>query len=226
MTSISDTHTPDSRIDSSTSESAGAQPRSRHNSTALLMLPAPLSANRSPPAATSGSTPGLSQQLSDEVYQPEPTSASSHRLVSPVYSDQYADPSATSYPAPQPRYPSMNIPFDGQVSRSGGNTPVLRNSTVSSHYPGETHNPFRASVVQPLSAGYEDPQIATTYSPEPEDPFTLGRTRGVALSDDGPVPGPDGVRRVRNKRASTQPPQQNRYSRQSVYLPPGAAPPQ
>jgi chitin synthase len=55
--------------------------------------------------------------------------------------------------------------------------------------------------------------------------------RGVSLSDNGPVPGPDGVRRVSRPpaRRTSQPPQQNRYSRTtSLYatLPPGAAPPQ
>ncbi|KAI0001725.1 chitin synthase-domain-containing protein [Russula vinacea] len=69
--------------------------------------------------------------------------------------------------------------------------------------------------------------VGPSSSPSPSG--RRSRARGVSLSDNGPVPGPDGVRRVsRPSRRTSQPPQQNRYSRTtSVYasLPPGAAPP-
>lgn len=56
------------------------------------------------------------------------------------------------------------------------------------------------------------------------------RSRGVQLTDNGPLSGNDRVRRVSRSqgRRASQTPNQNRYSRSSaVYsLPPGAAPPQ
>jgi chitin synthase len=212
MTSNSDTNHPDSRLDSSTTESF-SQPRPRHDSNALLMLPAPLAVNR---IATTASTPSGS----DEAYSSEPSSH--HRLLGSPISAEPSPDSPYGYAAPQPRHPAPVIGYEGQI-RSAGSTPVLRNSVVPNQYPGETQNPFRSS--QPQVAGYEESQPMFT---DPEDPSPVNRTRGVRLSDHGPVPGPDGVRRVaRGRRNSAQQPPQNRYSRGSAYinLPPGAAPP-
>ena len=162
-------------------------------------------------------------------------SSSNQRLIpSPASPDYPTD----SYEAPAPRYPA-NTSFESQISRTAGGTgAVLRNPTLSSQYPGETSNPFQMS--EPLSVGFEEHQA---YNVEPEEYSTSpvsvtapGRNqqgRGISLSDNGPVPGPGGVRRVSrpiskaSRPTSTTPPNQNRYSRGSSYnLPPGAAPPQ
>ena len=166
-------------------------------------------------------------------------SSSNQRLIpGPTSPDMY---SPDSYDAPAPRY-SANTSFESQISRAAGGTgAVLRNPTLSSQYPGETSNPFRMS--EPLSVGSEEHQA---YNAEPEEyptssvsaalltgPARNLQGRGFSLSDNGPVPGPGGVRRVSRpisktpRPTSTTPPNQNRYSRGSSYnLPPGAAPPQ
>jgi len=212
-------------VDSSTTESTPSVPyasgtRSRHDSNGLLTLPAPLSASRNPTSVTSTSSAAMSRSSDDVVYS-DVGSTSNQRLVS-TPQDQYID----SYTeAPTPRYPQ----FDAHVARAGG---VLRNQTISSQYPGETQNPFRS---EPHVATYDDQYGG--YSAEPEDmspppvpsKYHQGG-RGVSLSDNGPVPGPEGVRRVARpsvRRPTSQAPQ-NRYSRSSTAfnLPPGAAPPQ
>jgi chitin synthase len=194
------------------------------------MLPAPLGR---PPTSSSG---GLSRS-SEDNYTSDLGTGSHQRLIpSPISPDQYNE----SYEAPTPGYPVGNMSFESQISRTAGGTgAVLRNPTVSSQYPGETPNPFRNS--EPYSAGYDD-QHAFTAEPEeyPSSPTTATpltyrqqQSRGVSLSDHGPVPGPEGVRRVsRPTSKTTRPtsqtmPNQNRYSRGSTYnLPAGAAPPQ
>lgn len=208
----------------------GGTQRPRYDSNALLMLPAPLAGLGKPPTSSSG---GASRS-SEDAYMSDVGSSSHQRLIpSPTSPDQYND----SFEAPAPRYPVGNSSFETQISRAAGNNgAVLRNPTLSSHYPGETANPFYNS--EPYAAGYED---AVTF--EPEYPASAATTitpthrhqqsRGISLSDNGPVPGPEGVRRVsRPTGKSTRPPSQtaanqNRYSRASSYaLPPGAAPPQ
>jgi chitin synthase len=194
------------------------------------MLPAPLGR---PPTSSSGAL----SRSSEDNYTSDLGSTSHQRLIpSPGSLDHYTD----AYEAPAPRYPVGNLSFESQISRTAGGTgAVLRNPTVSSQYPGETPNPFRSS--EPYSAGYEDQHA---FSAEPEEyasspttatPLTYRQQqgRGVSLSDHGPVPGPEGVRRVaRPVSKTTRPPSQtapnqNRYSRGSIYnLPPGAAPPQ
>lgn len=238
MASNSDNYHPGSGgFDSSTVESTpySGAPRQRHDSNALLTLPAPLAGLGRPP--TSSSSVGLSRS-SEDAYMSDVGSSSNQRLIpSPASPDMYSD----SYEAPSPRYPvPQNSSFESQVSRTAGNTgAILRNPTLSNQYPGETPNPFRHS--EPYSAGLED---SHAFTAEPEDyptsPTTSSplthrqqQSRGVSLSDRGPVPGPGGVRRVSRPVAkaprptSSTPPNQNRYSRSSTYnLPPGAAPPQ
>jgi len=231
IASNSDHYHPDSGgFDSSTVDSAqynNAQ-RPRHDSNTLLMLPAPLGR---PPTSSSG---GLSRS-SEDNYTSDVGSNSHQRLI-PASPDQYID----SYDTPTPRY-TANPSFESQISRTAGSTgAVLRNPTMSNQYPGETPNPFRNS--EPYSAGYEDQHMAFSAEPEeyPSSPTTATplthrqlQSRGVSLSDRGPVPGPEGVRRVSRPTSKTTrptsqtPPNQNRYSRGSTYnLPPGAAPPQ
>jgi chitin synthase len=194
------------------------------------MLPAPLGR---PPISPNGVS-----RSSEDNYTSDVGSTSHQRLIpSPGSPDQFND----AYEAPTPRYPVANASFESQISRTAGGTgAVLRNPTMSSQYPGETPNPFRNS--EPYSAGYEDQNA--TFSAEPEEyapslttttPLThrQQQSRGVSLSDHGPVPGPGGVRRVSRPTSKTARPtsqtlpNQNRYSRGSTYnLPPGAAPPQ
>jgi chitin synthase len=236
IASNSDNYHPGSGgFDSSTVDSAlyNAGQRPRHDSNTLLMLPAPL--GRPPTSST-----GVSRS-SEDNYMSDMGSNSHQRLIpSPGSPDQYHD----AYEAPAPRYPAGNGSFESQISRTAGGTgAVLRNPTMSSQYPGETPNPFRNS--EPYSAGYEDQHALSSEpeeyatSPTASSPTTTSYThrhqqsRGVSLSDHGPVPGPEGVRRVsRPASKSTRPtsqtlPNQNRYSRGSTYnLPPGAAPPQ
>jgi chitin synthase len=186
------------------------------------MLPAPLGR---PPSG------GVSRSSEDHNYTSDVGSISHQRLLqeSP---DQYHE----TFEAPTPRYPVVgNTSVESQISRTAGSTgAVLRNPTLSNQYPGETQNPF--------SAGYDDQHTAFTAEPEEYPPTPTTATalthrqlqgRGISLSDYGPVPGPEGVRRVsrpmsRNARPPSQTlPNQNRYSRASSHnLPPGAAPPQ
>jgi chitin synthase len=94
-------------------------------------------------------------------------------------------------------------------------------------HPVEVMNSNRLSM-QAQVATYDEAN-GLSFVPDPDDvPLAANRARGVSLADNGPVPGPDGVRRIaRARRNSSQRPPQNRYSRNSVYdLPPGAAPPQ
>ena len=227
---------PQQQFDQSTYESSYSSgggppvpPRSRHDSTGqVLMLPTPLSVSRTTPAATtpSVSTVALSRS-SEEGYTSD--IGSQQRLVSPQESmedERYQSPSN----------------FEARVSRSGG---VLRQGTVSAQYPGETPNAYQYS---PQTAGFDDPSAPFVAEPDdlPPTPPSQPRGRGISLSDNGPVPGPGGVRRVSrqpNRRPSSQAPQQqqqqqaqqqqqqqnqnqNRYSRTFTNLPPGAAPPQ
>jgi chitin synthase len=177
------------------------------------MLPAPLAVTASPP--TAGATLGVSRSSDENTHLSDITSTSRQRLIpSPQSGESPISPYDQPSSGQQPSYS-----FEGQ-SGSNASTPVQRHPTS---------NPFRNSF--PI-LNYEDnaqPWLAT----EPEDPNSLAtpRPRGVSLADNGPVPGPDGVRRVSRapgRRPTSQQPPQNRYSRSSVYsnLPPGAAPPQ
>lgn len=144
----------------------------------------------------------------------------------------------SSYPSVGPQgdvYSPQPNSIESYVNRAGlgaNGGVVLRQGTMSSSYPGETPNPYRTTV--PQTAGYDDDQSATNES---DDTASMNvpigqaaRSRGVALADNGPVPGPEGgVRRVarpQSRRPSSQQMSPNRYSRSSMYqLPPGAAPP-
>lgn len=181
------------------------------------MLPAPLAVNR--PMMSSTSTVGASRS-SEDNYLSDSGSGSNQRLIpSPQSLDHDSFESAgtgqrlvspTSYETPLPRIPHS--------ANSRG---------VSSPQTSPLDNPFRHTT-SPTS--YEDSQ---PYIPEYPEESNANRNagRGVRLTDSGPVPGPDGVRRVSRqagRRPTSQVPPQNRYSRSSaVYsLPPGAAPPQ
>lgn len=227
LASNSDTFTPPSGgFDSSTMDSMnfnGGQ-RPRHDSNALLMLPAPLAVPRQP---TSSATLIGAPRSSDENTYNSDISGSNLRLIpSPQSIDQYSDESRMST-GPRYRAPSPAVPYDTPVSRVPL-SPNPRNSVGPVVFPEarDSRDPFRTSMASPTS--YDD----TIYSAETEDvnPGIRGAGRGVRLTDSGPVPGPEGVRRVSRpsgKRPTSQAPPQNRYSRSSTYnLPPGAAPPQ
>ncbi|KAI9569429.1 glycosyltransferase family 2 protein [Boletus coccyginus] len=225
MASTSDINHPPSNggPDSSTSESSRSTPfsaRQRHDSNGPLVLPPPLSSNRMLASAPSGSPVGMSRSSEEIAYISDMGSISNQRLVSSP-SDQYGDVYSDS---PIPRYPQ----FDAQVARTAGtNGGVFRNSTLSSQYPGETQNPFYTSEAQAVA--YDDQYGIETEEMPPHIP-NQRQSRGVSLSDNGPVPGPDGVRRVARPTSRRPPSQapQNRYSRPSTAhnLPPGAASPQ
>jgi len=205
----------DSRgFDATTLESSnytqGSGSRPRHDSQ-LLMLPAPLSVNRSSPSPMSA--PRLSRS-SEDAGGPD---SSRQRLIS---SPQSLDDTPEHSPSRSSRYTS---PASAEHSNNGTVRPS-RNET----------NPFVQSNSQrtmpeydrvPLSADPEE-YFPGNYTPSPSSQSQAHRNKGISLTDNGPVPGPDGVRRVARKRQSQQSPPQNRYSRGSTYLPPGAASPQ
>lgn len=211
--------------------------RPRHDSNQLLMLPAPLSVTRGMPSATgSTSTSGLSRS-SEDGYEP----GSSHsRLISSQsgMDDRYGNSADNMPTSPSAKYMSPTTSsFESQVSRAAGNTGgALRQSTVPSRHPGETQNPYRlpephgvaAMDYDRMSYSAEPEPMSPRSPPHPAQPQPAHKPpRGVSLVDNGPVSGPDGVRRVARKRPTSQAPPQNRYSRNSGYgLPPGAAPPQ
>ncbi|KZT27507.1 glycosyltransferase family 2 protein [Neolentinus lepideus HHB14362 ss-1] len=240
MVSSAETSQPPSQnYDSSTyndSNYGGGGQRPRYDSNQLLMLPIPLSVNKpmpATPATTSSSLMSGAARSSDETNSAQSDGyGSSHRLTSsPPSAEQPYETQEDPYahlPSPMARYQGPS--FESQVARAAGNNGVLRSMTVSSQHPGETFNPYYNT--QPQAVGYGEQHQG--YSTEPEDmqalaPPANARQRGISLMDNGPVSGPDGVRRVsrpQGRRPTSQAPPQNRYSRQSTGLPPGAAPPQ
>lgn len=209
MNSNSDlTHQNQTPYDSSTVDSTTYSPRPRHDSNTLLMLPAPLAVNR--PMMSSSSTVGA--RSSEDNYVSDSGTGPHARLIStPQTVDNYSYSEESAQRLVSPTTSAYDSPY-------GRATPPQ---------PPPTHdpqNPFRSQSSSP----YPD---NSAYMPEYEDP-RHSSGRGVQLADGGPVPGPDGVRRVSRqpgRRPSSQvPQQQNRYSRSSMQfnLPPGAAPPQ
>ncbi|KAI0931177.1 hypothetical protein AcW1_001351 [Taiwanofungus camphoratus] len=241
------------QFDQETYESAGSipPPRPRKDSNQLLMLPAPLSVNNRPAGSTTASvsTSGLSRSSEEGGYTSD--IGSQQRLVSsppqdyqddydgsPFSQQSYAQQQYSQQPHPQQSYSQQPGAFEARVSRTAGaNSGVLRQSTTASQYPGETYNPYGYQQ----TTRYEEPHVPFV-SNEPEEMIipplpppsaAPARSRGVSLADNGPVPGPGGVRRVSRqtgRRTTSQAPPQNRYSRTSpstyMNLPPGAAPPQ
>ncbi|KAF8167592.1 glycosyltransferase family 2 protein [Crassisporium funariophilum] len=200
-------------FDASTLDSSSYNntPRPRHDSNALLMLPAPLAVSR--PMMSSASSVGMSRS-SEDNYTSDNGSGSNLRLISSPSTDQYVESPES---ASAQRLLSPSSPYDSRgFGRNGPPQP-----------PSMTEqNPFRSQTTSPMS--YED----SAYSAEYEDAAAAARGgRGVRLTDSGPVPGPEGVRRVSRptgRRPTSQAPSQNRYSRNSTVfsLPPGAAAPQ
>ncbi|PCH34443.1 glycosyltransferase family 2 protein [Wolfiporia cocos MD-104 SS10] len=167
-----------------------------------------------------------SQYVQQQAQQRQPAPAQRH------HSQQYSQ---------QAYSPQQSQAFEARVVRAAtANSASLRQGPGSSQYPGETYNPYGYPM---SSSGYVDgPHMPFVAEPEempvvpPPPQLAPTRSRGVNLADSGPVPGPNGgVRRVSRqtgRRASSQAPPQNRYSRSSTVspqfgnLPPGAAPPQ
>lgn len=181
------------------------------------MLPAPLSVNRPSPSASRLS------RTSEDAGGPD---SSRQRLISsPQSSDER---SGYDTPDNSPSMPSSSrytSPTPAESSNNGTSRPA-RNSVDT--------NPFVYSNSQRMMPEYDrvsptadsEEYTAGNFTPSPSSQSHTRRARGVSLTDNGPVPGPDGVRRVARKRQSQQSPPQNRYSRGSAYLPPGAAMPQ
>jgi chitin synthase len=150
------------------------------------------------PTTYGGSSSSVTRS-SEEVHSDH--SSSHHRLVSSPASEQ---PHEDHYGVSSRRTSPGRASNDHQSARK------VRQATAPTPFPVDA-NPFQPS-------GHEN-----YYEDVPT------RVRGVSLLDNGPVPAPDGVRRVsRPSRRSSQPPQQNRYSRTTslhANLPPGAAAP-
>lgn len=207
-TSNSDaTHQPPG-FDASTLESSSYNhSRPRRDSSTLLMLPAPLAVGR--PMTSSTSSVGISRS-SEEHYNSDNGSGSNLRLTSsPTTAEHYVD-------SPDPAAARL-LPPSPYNSQSFRQNPIPQPPSMI-----ESQNPFRSSTT---SNSHED---HTMFTPDYDELSGRGGVggRGVRLMDSGPVPGPEGVRRVsRPRRPTSQTPSQNRYSRNS-NLPPGAAPPQ
>lgn len=206
--------------DSSTVDTGYNSQRPRYDARAdaLLMLPAPLSVNRTTGSSTS--TVGMSR-TSEETYGSDGASGSHQRLIpSPQSLDHDSfESTGTASQRLVSSIPSSSTPYDSMRVRAPS---------------PDAQNPFRA---------YDDPN--QPYSPDytsggedsagPSSGHRISFGRGVRLTDSGPVPSPEGgVRRVSRptgRRPSSQAPppvSTNRYSRssQAFNLPPGAAPPQ
>ncbi|KAF5385048.1 hypothetical protein D9615_001006 [Tricholomella constricta] len=213
--------------DTSTVDTYGQQrPRYDSHANTLLMLPAPLAVNR--PMMSSSSSVGMSR-TSEDAYVSDSGSGSNMRLIPSPHSLDHEsfESGGASQRLVSPAYDSpasnMRMPNPGPPR-------------VPSP---DAHNPFRSGVTSPVS--YDDP--TQPYSPDyttddgssaSANPNRMSFGRGVRLTDSGPVPGSEGVRRVSRptgRRPTSQAPPSvnaNRYSRnsQAFNLPPGAAPPQ
>lgn len=210
--------TPSQGFDGSTADSFASPsgPRSRHDSQ-LLTLPAPLALNRQLPAGSSSTSVARSNE---DVYS---DNASSHqRLVS--------SPTSTSTEQQAEEYLSALASGSGRGNhdhhngRATNGHGAIRQAAVPVSFPVDTPpNPFQTGPGDYYGADHD---VAHSTSPSPSG--GRPRSRGVSLSDRGPVPPtPEGVRRV-SRPSSRRPTSQNRYSRPpSVYaaLPPGAAAP-
>lgn len=187
-------------MDSTTISGGQNQQPRKPDSATLLMLPAPLAADRDRMSSLSRS--------SEDNHFTDAASGSNQRLVSsPQSGDEYAHAGYDSSSSGVPRYDSALR----SAASGSSSAPFLEGSA----------NPFYSPVTSPTS--YDDP----IYSPDStESAYRVGG-RGVRLTDAGPVPGPEGVRRV-SRPSGRQPAAQNRYSRNSTAfnLPPGAAAPQ
>lgn len=214
--------TPSQGFDGSTAESFASPsgPRPRHDSQ-LLTLPAPLALNRQLPAGGSSTSVARSNE---DVYS---DNASSHqRLIS--------SPTSTTTEQQAEEYLSALASGSGRGNhdhhnvRANGGHGTIRQATVPISFPVDTPlNPFQTGPGDYYGVEHD---VAHSTSPSPSN--GRPRSRGVSLSDRGPVPpAPEGVRRVSrpsSRRPTSQTAQQNRYSRPtSVYatLPPGAAAP-
>jgi chitin synthase len=203
--------TPSQGFDASTAESFAnpGGPRPRYDSNQLLTLPAPLALNR--PATTSRSSTSVTRS-SEDVYSDN----SSHQRLGPSPTSNMTEQLVEDYSGASTSAPARH--------RSPSSNRRTRRQTISpTPFPVEVANPFQSSHDNYYGADHD------TVSPSPPPSGGQPRVRGVSLSDNGPVPAPDGVRRVSRPsgRRTSQPPQ-NRYSRGTSFyanLPPGAAPP-
>ncbi|THH30224.1 hypothetical protein EUX98_g3956 [Antrodiella citrinella] len=215
------------QFDASTYDSSPV-PRPRYDSNQLLMLPAPLAVNRPGSNTNPSASTTMFSRSSEDGYAGSDVGSQQRLVPSPPQDGYYPDEYDSGHYTPQS---APSSPFEQRVSRTAGaNSGVLRHS--QQQFATEvTNNPY----------SYEQPQVP--FTAEPDEFFgsqsaaanaaaAANRARGISLADNGPVPGPEGVRRVarqaaRRSQSQAPTPSQNRYSRSSFpALPPGAAPPQ
>jgi chitin synthase len=221
------------KYDSSTvdSSSVAAPQRPRNdsgNAATLLMLPAPLAAgghNRGPSNPMSSASSVVNARSSDESGSYD-YGASNARLVQPPQSpDNFSDFSGPGAGAGM-RYESP-IPRSAHTSSSSP-APLLNRDSDSSGDPFFAASPTSYETTELIGRSPVHSPDYTSASDHAGGNRHPAQQRGISLTDSGPVPGPEGVRRVSRapggKRASSQ----NRYSRNSTVfsLPPGAAAPQ
>ncbi|KAF8633616.1 hypothetical protein AX15_001401 [Amanita polypyramis BW_CC] len=217
--------------DASTMESSaylnGSQ-RPKYDNNAVLMLPAPLAANK--PLMSSQSTFAVSR-TSEENYMSDSGSNYNQRLL--------PDQNNESYESSSPNLPPQRMLSPLSAHQHESPIPRSRNTVLSPQlYPAQDVNPFQSIPTSPT------PLEPDAWGPSSDESSGQGSrsgggnsnggggaSRGVRLTDNGPVSEVEGVRRVtqrQSRRPPSQGPQQNRYSRNSgaFSLPPGAAPPQ
>jgi len=170
-------------------------PRPRHDSNTLVMLPAPLAVSNNRALTSSSPSVGPSRTSEDAPTPDSGYGPNTRPLVSPQMGD------ADSAESTQRLLPPS--PLDIQFRQSMPPQPVSMLENMS---------------YRPSSSLYPDSGTSTEYDE------ALRAGRGIQLTDGGPVPFSDGVRRVPRSQGKSQ----NRYSRSSfpLPLPLGAAPPQ
>jgi len=211
-------------FDSSTLDSSNAtsSPRPRHENSALLMLPTPLSVSR--PMMASTSTVGVSRSSEDNYLSDTGSNSNQQIMQSPEYTESCESASSQRHLSPTSLYDSSAL------APRAYNGPATRNVPSPQPYPGvspiESANPFRSLTTSPINY---DESVSGYSAGDSEENGIRNSRGGVRLMDSGPVPAPEGVRRISRaggrRPTSQQTPQQNRYSR-NFGLPPGAAPPQ
>jgi len=192
---------PSQAFDASTTESfanaSGSRPR--YDSNQLLTLPAPLALSR--PTTTGGSSTTAARS-SEDVYS---DNASSHQHLVSSPTSNTTEQLGEDYHSTLTSSPSRR-PSPHQSMRTTGGHGAIRQTPSPMPFPGETFNPFQSSHDNHYGVEHD----IVSSGPQP-------RLRGVSLSDNGPVPGPEGVRRI-SRPPARRTSQQNRYSRTtSIY---------
>lgn len=222
--------------------------RPRHDSAPLLVLPTPLSVNKTTPSVSSGA---LSRNSEENSFIPD--LGSQQRLIPSPTNQEFNPYGQDAYGPTNAIASTAGLESNtGRVRTNSASQPILRHGAVSNMHPGETPNPYRNFQGQTAfeddgTESSDETQSTNRTLAQQQTVFNnnnYGPRGGVSLADSGPIAGTDGgVRRVSrpsSRRPSSQGLPTNRYSRSSLHgsnvtpssnnsqyynLPPGAAPP-